>query len=432
MKTRHNAVLLILPLVLLALNGCASSPVGEEPVRYAQSDVERVEAADIPTATLSQLASDNNAFAFDLYHAAAEGDANTMLSPVSVSLALAMTYAGAEGNTAAEMAEALHFTLPDDELHAAFNALDLLLSALDEGEDAAEDAQPFRLNIANAIWGQGGYPFEQPFLDTLSRHYGAGLRLLDFISQPEESRLEINRWVEDETEERIRDLVPEGAITPMTRLVLTNAIYFYGAWASQFEESATTDAPFTLLDGAIVTVPMMRQSEGFAYARGDGFTAIALPYQNNTTAMLVIMPDDGAFADFESALDADAYNEILASLTYGQVNLALPRWEFEASFGLVPAMQALGMNDAFTASADFTGITTTEQLLISDIIHKSFVSVDEQGTEAAAATAVIIKATSAMPEDPVEITIDKPFLFTIYEQSTGQVLFIGRVTNPAD
>lgn len=417
-------------LALLALTGCAPAVEGEaDMLSYARSEKER-QPVDIPTTTVAQLAEDNNAFAFDLYRAAVTGDDNAMLSPYSVSLALAMTYAGAEGNTTAEMAAALHYDLPEAELHAAFNALDQLLTALDQGEEAPEDAQPFRMNIANAIWGQGGYPFEEAYLDTLAANYGAGLRLVDFINETEESRQTINRWVEDQTEDRIKDLIPAGMLTPLTRLVLTNAIYFYGAWAHQFDVGATSEAPFTLLDGTTTPVLMMHQTESFSYAIGEGYTAIALPYENYQTAMLVIMPDEGTFADFEAGLTAETYEAIRASLQGGQVNLSLPKWESEGEYGLVPAMEALGMRDAFSDAADFSGITTAEQLLISEIIHKTFVSVDEEGTEAAAATAVVMRTTSAMPSDPVTITVDHPFIYAIYEESTGQILFIGRVTQP--
>jgi serpin B len=402
-------------------------------IQYARADAERDTTGAVDPGDIAELAADNAAFAVALYHAALPEGENAIFSPFSISLALAMAYGGAQGATAEQMASALSFSLPSDRLHPAFNALDQELSSLDQG-DLPEDAQPFRLNIANAIWGQSGYPFEETYLDLLARNYGAGLQLVDYLGDAEGARQIINRWVEDQTEDRIRDLIPAGALNPMTRLVLTNAIYFFGAWSSQFEEEATQDAPFTLLDGSTVDVPMMRQSESFGYYQSEGFTAASLPYDGYRTAMAVLLPDEGGFEEFEAALDAEMLQAVLEGFQYGEVDLMLPRFEFESSFGLADALRSLGMTDAFDPDlADFSGIVdpAVERLFISDVIHKAFVRVDEQGTEAAAATAVVFEATSAMPSEPVVFHADRPFIFVIYEQETGAVLFMGRVVNPA-
>jgi serpin B len=389
-----------------------------------------VTSPDVPDADLGQLVEGNSAFAFDLYRLLAEQqeEANLFYSPYSISLALAMTYAGARGETEQQMADALRFALPQDNLHPAFNALDQELAQRGEGAQG-KDEKGFRLNIANAIWGQQGYAFLDAFLDTLAMNYGAGLRVLDFASAPEQSRVTINDWVSEETEGKIEDLIPQGAIDPLTRLVLTNAIYFNAAWANPFEEQATQEGPFTLLDGSQVTVPMMRQTESFGYAKGEGYQAVELPYDGREMAMVILLPDRDDFEAFEDSLDGDRVQAIIKDLKYQQVALTLPKFEFDSRFSLNQALAALGMPGAFSSRADFAGMTGNKDLFISDVVHKAFVSVDEEGTEAAAATAVVMKL-SAVAEEPVLVNVDHPFVFLIRDIETGAVLFVGRVADP--
>jgi len=356
------------------------------------------------------------------------GNDNLFYSPHSISLALAMTVAGARGETERQMADTLHFTLPQDRLHPAFNRLDLELAQRGEGAEG-KDGEGFRLHIVNAIWGQEGYEFLSEFLDVLAENYGAGLRVLDFAGAPEESRVTINEWVSDQTENRIEDLIPPGAIDPSTRLVLTNAIYFNAAWAEPFEPDLTEDGPFYLLDGREVSVPMMRQMASFGYAEGEGVQAVELPYDGRELSMVILLPDAGEFDTFESVLDGGRVDRMVKNLAHRQVALAMPRFEFESGFSLVDALTALGMPDAFSGAADFSGMTGTRDLSIRDVIHKAFVSVDEAGTEAAAATAVIM-GEAAMQEEPVEVTVDRPFIFVIRDIETGTVLFVGRVVDP--
>jgi serpin B len=292
------------------------------------------------------------------------------------------------------------------------------------------------LNIANALWGDQQVTFNDPFLNTLALNYGAGMHTLDFRSQPDQSRQQINAWIEEKTEDRIKDLIPDGVITPDTRLVLTNAIYFYGAWTTQFNPESTTDGPFTTLDGTQVTVPLMHQSGLMTgYTSGDGYQAITMPYgQQQNASMVILLPESGRFAEVESSLDAAHFAEIRTALSQSQsaVNLTMPRWDFETSLSLADTLRAMGMIAPFEG-ADFSGISSEVELVISDVIHKSNVTVDEEGTEAAAATAIIMAETSAMvPDRQVDFVLDHPFIFAIVDNESGTILFLGRVTNPSE
>lgn len=287
------------------------------------------------------------------------------------------------------------------------------------------------MDIANAVWAEQTYPFLQSFLDTIALHYGAGIRLADFINEYESVRQEINRWVSDQTEDKINDLIPEGALDTDTRMALVNAIYFKADWLSPFKADSTRDAPFHLLDGSEVDVPTMNQDTFIPYAKRDGWQAIELTYQGETAAMNIIVPDEGRFEEVESSLDAETVSTILESLQPTSVQLALPKFKFESEFDLGDQLAGLGMTDAFDPDqADFSGMTEGSDLYISAVLHKAFVAVDEKGTEAAAATAVLIEATSARLSD-VTLTIDRPFIFLIRDIPTGQILFLGRVLNPA-
>jgi serpin B len=285
--------------------------------------------------------------------------------------------------------------------------------------------------VVNAIWGQKGYPFLDAYLDTLAVNYGAGLRVLDFQAAPDQSRVVINDWVAEQTEDRIKDLIPQGAIDKLTRLVLTNAVYFNAAWASQFEEAATSDGVFHRPGGSDVTVPMMHQSGYFQYAEYDDYAAIELPYDGLELSMLILVPSEGSLGSFEQRLTSALAQESIAGLVGQPVVLSMPRFKVESSFGLNDALSSLGMTAAFDQSAaDFSGMDGARDLYITDVVHKAFVDVDESGTEAAAATAVIVGATSA-PAQPVQLTIDRPFVFAIRDIPTGTILFLGRVTDPS-
>ena len=419
---------IFLCLVVLALVSGLTACAQPAAAGVIKSEMERESSPDVNKPDLATLVDGNSAFAFRLYQSLKGEDGNLFYSPYSISLALAMTYAGARGETEEQMAEALNFILPQDRLHPAFNSLDLELASRGEGAEGKDD-EGFRLNVVNAIWGQRDYDFLTEFLDLLAENYGAGLRVVDFIGAPEESRGTINDWVSDQTEERIEDLIPRGLITVMTRLVLTNAIYFNAAWQDPFKEDMTEDGTFHLLEGDEVVVPMMRQNESLNYAESDEYQAVELFYDGGELSMVILLPRAGQFESFEDTLDAQKAGEIIGNLGRRQVDLVMPKFEFESEFALEEPLAAMGMPVAFTMGADFSGMTGGPDLYISDVVHKAFVSVDEAGTEAAAATAVIMELTAA-PLTPVEVTLDRPFIFLIRDIETGTVLFVGRVLNP--
>jgi serpin B len=418
----HKQVIVTVTLIAVLgsiVAGCAQSRAQAQVV---QSKVQRETAPNVVPADLDELVAGNSAFAFDLYQALREEDGNLFYSPYSISVALAMTYAGARNETERQMAETLHYTLAQDRLHPAFNALDLEL--------AGRGGDDFKLHIANALWGQTGYSFLAEFLDALAENYGAGLRLLDFESAPEPSRETINDWVSEQTEDRIQDLIPQGGITRDTRLVLANAIYFDADWMYPFAESRTHDATFHTLDGGQVTVPMMAMTESptLAYAQGERYQAVELPYKGGEMSMVILVPDAGQFGAFGTALDAGLVEAILDSLEPKQVALTMPKFNYDSDFKLAETLAEMGMPDAF-GPADFSGMDGTRNLFIGDVFHKAFVSVDEAGTEAAAATAVVMQKL-AMPMFDVELIVDRPFVFMIRDVETGTVLFVGRVLNP--
>jgi len=413
------------PLVLFL--ACAGVP--DPPGELAASSAARDTSPDVDSATLASLTRSNQAFALDLYAGFADADDdNLLLSPHSISLAFVMTYAGAEGETATEMSRVLHYDLPEPGLHDAFNALDLELATRSEVEGARDD-QGFELSILNQPFGQVGFGFESDYLDILARSYGAGMRLLDFETDPEGARRQINDWVLDATRDRIEDLLPPGSIREATRLVLTNAIYFKASWAEPFEASETRDDDFALLDGSEVSVPTMHGVMDGSYAAGDGWVAGEVPYVGGEVVMGVLLPDEGRFAEIEDAMDPAFLEAALQALEPASLSFALPRFTFETQASLKESLQALGMQAAFSDAADFSGITTEAELFVSDAFHKTFIAVDEEGTEAAAATAVVAEAQSAGPE-PAELVVDRPFVFWIRDRPTGALLFLGRVTDP--
>jgi len=422
MKKALISVLIVLLLVLPVI-ACTQAAGGE----LLTSDRERITSPDVNPSDQALLVEGNSAFAFELYQALKGEEGNLFYSPYSISVALAMTYSGARGETAEQMADTLHFLLEQERLHPAFNWLDAELASRGEGAQG-KDGEGFRLNIVNAIWGQKDYSFLPTFLDVLAENYGAGLRILDFVNETEKSRITINNWVSDQTEQRIKDLIPQGAITVATCLVLTNAIYFNAAWEYPFNENMTTDGPFYLLDGGQVIVPMMEQTEAFGYTDGEEYQAVELRYDGGELSMVILLPKVGQFQAFEEGLQAQQVCDIISSLQPAEVALTMPKFEFDSEFSLKDTLKEMGMPAAFSGAADFSGMTGTRDLYISKVLHKAFVSLDEAGTEAAAATAVIMEEEA--PEPLVEVTIDRPFIFLIRDTETGAILFVGRVMNP--
>jgi serpin B len=375
--------------------------------------------ADVPT-----LTSDEASFAFDLYRAqvGADSRSNVFFSPYSISVALAMTYAGTRGNTASQIATAMHFTLPPEQLHTAFDALDLALAS----------RQDVRLSVANSIWVQRSLAFGKPFLDTLAIDYGSEVRGVDFIGASAQATNAINGWVADQTAGKIGNLFQPGALGVDTRVVLVNAIYFDANWKTQFDSSKTQLAPFTKLDGTTVNAPLMNLAKLNApVALAPTYAAIDIPYAGGQTSMLVIMPNGGQFASVEASLGGDFLAQVVASLQPQDVALSLPKFTLKgATVSLKPALESLGMVDAFDPkTADLTPMATSDQPLhVDDVVHQAYVRVDESGTEAAAATGVSV-GTNAIEEIP-PVVVNRPFFFVLRDVPTGAVLFVGRVMDP--
>ena len=406
------------------------SPTAVEELR---SDKDR-SFSSVGSADLAELVRGNNAFAFDLYRALGDGEGNLFYSPFSISQALAMTSAGARGETLRQMEATLHYRLPQSELHPAFNALDRTLASRGQEpggtpNDAGEASQYFRLNIANAVWGQHGYHFLPDFLDVLAENYGAGMMAVDFVGALDESRVRINEWVAEETADKVEDLLPPGTIERSTRLVLTNAIYFNASWLWPFSQRDTEVRPFHLAGGSTVRVPMMTETNGYLYARGDGYQVVDVPYSWGDMSMTILLPDEGTLGAFEDSLNSDVFDRIMDGIEIDAVTLTMPLFEFESEYSLGDTLAGMGMPDAFDGRADFSGMTGSRDLWISEIVHKAFVSVDEEGTEAAAATGVSM-LLAGFGDETIAVTVDRPFIFLIRDTGTGTILFLGRMSNP--
>jgi len=408
--------------------GCAA-PAG--PTIKATGDVVNTTMSRVSadTAAATRGATGIRSLATDLYRELAKTPTNLVFSPYSVAIALAMTRAGAMGTTAQQMDAVLHADQVGD-LDAAFNALDAELAKRPGTYENGPQKIPLELATANRIWGQRDFEFARTFLDRLSAYYGAGVGIVDYINAREAARKAINQWVSDRTKTRIPELIKPGVLNELTVLVLTNAIYMKAQWEQPFEPRLTVAAPFHRLDGSVTQAQLMRSSVlDVAYQKGSGYQAVRLPYVRGLS-MLVVLPDGGAFAPFESSLDGQRLEQIASGLAQKSVVVSLPRFEFRTAVSLKEALRALGMPIAFTEAADFSGITPDRKLLIQDVVHEAFISVDEKGTEAAAATAVIVGRTS-IPNEPVEFTVDRPFVFAITDDATGAVLFMGRVLDPS-
>jgi serpin B len=416
MSRSRTARLLGVAFLAACLGACAV-PVPPEPAPPA--DEPEQPPPQVPAEDLKALAEGNNAFAIDLYKKLAKKDGNIVVSPYSIRTALGMTYAGARGQTAEEMRKVLHLTLPDEKLHPAFGATAYQLKG---GKDA-----PYKLNIANALWGQKGFPFRPEFLDLTKKNYAGGFRELDFARDADAARQTINRWVEEKTQDKIKELLKEGDIHRNVRLVLTNAIYFKGTWAQPFKAEWTKDEDFETAPGAKVKVPVMSVAGRFRYHAGKDFELVELPYQGERLSMVVLLPKERCgLAAVEKTLTADALREGIAKLRNHDGRLSLPKFKTNSRFKLRDPLKELGMPLAFSA-ADFSGINPGGGLSIQQVIHGGDIEVDERGTEAAAATAVIM-GRSAAPE--FAFRADHPFLYLLMDRTTGTLLFVGRLTTP--
>jgi serpin B len=384
--------------------------------------------AAAPQARQSQtFVEGNNDFALGLYSRLKSGPPNMFFSPYSISTCLAMTYGGARGDTARQMAEVLHFSKDARQVNSSFSGLQRELNE-------AGKEKGIQLNVANALWAQQGHAFLPAFLNAARDEYQARVDQADFKTSAESSRSEINQWVAQKTRERIKDILPPGSVDSMTRLVLANAIYFKGAWAVPFRAGETQPQPFHVSAGSQVQVPLMHRAGSVRYMEDDALQAVELPYSGNGLSMLVLLPRriDGC-GDLESRLTPALLSNSLAQMKQQKVEIFLPRFKQDSAFELNGALAKMGMPDAFGSKADFSGMDGTRQLYISGVFHKAWVEVNEEGTEAAAATATTVKSLSlARPLAPPPVfRADHPFIFLIRDTRSGSLLFLGRLAQPA-
>lgn len=376
---------------------------------------------------VSGIVEGGNQFAFDLYQRLRSEKGNLFFSPSSISTALAMAYAGAAGETETEMAKTLHFEMPKDQLHDGMRVLQASWTT-----PAKETG--IRLNLANRLWGHEGYEFLPAFLQVTREMYGAELARLNF-AQSEDARQTINRWVEEQTEDKITDLIPTGALDADTKLVLTNAVYFHGIWSDPFKKDRTKDEDFHLTAADKITVPMMHRFDGFRYGEVDDLQILELPYGDGSLSMVVLLPKaiDGV-ADLEAKLTFENLQQWMSMMGRRDVEVYLPRFKTTSSFQMADTLKAMGMKLAFDPNAaDFSGMTGGRDLFISAVIHKAFVDVNEEGTEAAAATGVIMAPTAAVdPQEPPVFRADHPFVFMIRDNRNGAIIFLGRIMNPME
>jgi len=373
----------------------------------------------------------NNRFAADLYRQLATDPAssgsNIFFSSFSISSALAITYEGARGTTADEIRSVFHLPANDTARRLGFATTIDHLNQPDTG---------YTLKMANALWAEKNYTFLPAYRSTAGTYYSANTTNLDFINQPDTSRLTINRWVEDKTANKIRDLLPTGSIDPMTRLVITNAVYFKGSWVRQFDANKTRDAEFQVAPGKTVTVKMMQRTDEeavYSYAVTGDLQRLAMPYTHSSgkgLSMIVLLPATDNLSAAEQYLDPERLSSLEQSASLQRVDVYIPKFTLETKYQLQPVLSVMGMPAAFSDTADFSGMDGKQDLVISDVIHKAYVDVNEEGTQAAATTAVVVvEAARENPKIPV-FRSDHPFVFLIQDNDSGTILFTGRVVNP--
>jgi serpin B len=425
MRRALNAIFLL--FVAAAISACGGSGDSYQPDRPPANELIsnklRVTAPVVSSEDAADFANDNLAFAVDLHLALRSSQSgNFLFSPTSISTALAMLYAGAGTTTADQMSHALHFSLPAPRLHAVFNAVDLALATSPPNTSGTA----FRLEVANSTWIQNGYPVVPRYLDTLAENYGAGIFTADFAAAPEPARVAINSWVADRTEDQIKTLFPQGTIDSTTRLVLANAVFFHGDWRVPFPK----DSPIGTFHAPTgdVSIPTMHGHSNAAIWAGAGWRAGAIDYVGGTTSMIIIVPDGDTFSAFEAGLTVDSLNAILAGArSNGTADVFMPRFKFSTDLNLIEPLSLLGMPEAFTDRADFSGINGVGGLRVQSVVHKAIIVVDEKGTTASAATG----AGAGIISLPPTLFVDRPFLFFIRHNATGAILFQGRVVDPS-
>ena len=405
-------------LTLAALGVCGCGQAGLEDVRSSEA---RLDGKDVPAEAVKDQTRRNTTFALALYQQLRRPGENLFFSPLSITTALAMTYAGAAGQTAQQLEQVLRI---DATSHAALNVIDQALNSRGQGQGG--QAEAFRLTTVSALFGQRGYPYLPPFLSTLARFYGAGLRALDFAAAPEPARATINDWVAGRTEGKIPALLPEGSITGDTRLVLTNAVSFKAAWLNRFDRGATANGDW-IGDGGTTRAPLMQRRATFNYASVAGVDVVELPYQGQEVSLLVLAPPAGQLGAFEQSLSEARLAELLGQLQPQDMILTMPRFRVESERRLKEPLMALGLRDALLAgAADLSGMDGTRRLYLSEVHHKAVIDLNEDGTEAAAATGGIVSEVSLPPL----VTINRPFLYLIRDKATGAVIFLGRLASP--
>jgi serpin B len=378
--------------------------------------------AELPN--LQQVVEGNTAFALELYQKLRLADGNIFLSPYSISTALAMTYGGARGDTARQMAETLHFSLDHERLHPAFARLRVHLNAV-------QKKGKVQLHMANSLWPHKDYPFLKEYLALTKKYYGASITPVDYKTAGEEARTTINGWVEKKTAAKIKELIKPGILTSLTRLVLVNAIYFKGNWARQFKESLTRDAPFYLTPGKTVQAPFMTQEHTFRYAEDEGLQILELPYEGDNLLMLILLPKRGeGLSELEKGLTPENLVTWTSYLRAQELVVFLPRFKVTSEFRLDEMLKSMGMHDAFDqTTANFAGMDGTLSLYISAAIHQAAVEVNEEGTEAAATTGIAM-SLKAIPEPVPTFRADHPYIFLICDNESGSILFMGRIVDP--
>jgi len=432
MKTTLMTLVISAALLFAGCSNPVDNGKNETPFTVVKSAVVDRETEPVAAELLTTEASSINTFSIKMYSGLVENDKNFFFSPYSITSALAMTSAGADSSTKDQILAALQNSLVGVQFDQALNGLDLDLMSYAHRTDGVT------LSIANSTWIQSGWDFSIGYLNHISQYYGAGINLLDFQSAPEPSRTIINDWVAKQTNDKILNLLPEGSVTANTALVLTNAVYFLANWQTSFNKEYTKDVSFRKLDKTSIDVPTMYPVEPgkkttMRYARMSRVRALDFPYKGDRFVMTVLLPDKDSFPEFEQSLSAPLLDTLFSKLAEKELMVSLPKFSFTwGSKSLRQQLMALGMVDAFSeATADFSTLGGPRKLFVSDVVHKAFVAVDENGTEAAAATGVIIGTTSVDP-DPVIFLVDRPFIFVIRDRETGTILFMGRILNPLD
>jgi serpin B len=374
---------------------------------------------------IESLAGGNTAFALNLYARLKTADGNLFFSPYSISACLAMTYNGARGDTAAQMAQTLHFDTKQNQLAASFGELQKQLNKEQEKKGIA-------LDIANGLWGQKDHLFLPAYLDVAKQSYGANMKQVDFRTHADTARTEINDWVAHQTQGKITDLIQPGVLGPATRVVLVNAIYFKGSWARKFDKPSTAPAPFTVTPNQKPEVPLMNLTTDFKYAEVDGLQLLELPYAGDDLSMVLLLPrEPDGLKGMEDLLNQQTLDRWLAQARQEKVAVFLPKFKLAAQFSLAKPLAEMGMTDAFSSNANFSGMDGERDLFISAVVHKAFVDVNEEGTEAAAATGVVMRMSAVMRPRPMPIfRADHPFIFLIRDNHSGSILFLGRLVDP--